>query len=120
MSTKKKKAVLLQLEQSDFTEAQLLSVKELNDAVKNGSDLEALFMKKQVGDDVKRLTTTYNKLKTEPVELPTIEFVHVKKYRVISTFQAIVKSLVFLYNHLLGVKLISPSSPRTTTLFQGR
>ncbi|XP_065902616.1 transcription intermediary factor 1-alpha-like [Dysidea avara] len=42
LSTKKKKAISLQLEQIDFTEAQLLSVKELNDAVKNGSDQEAL------------------------------------------------------------------------------
>ncbi|XP_065885312.1 tripartite motif-containing protein 2-like [Dysidea avara] len=76
--TKKKKAISLQLEQIDFTEAQLLSVKELNDAVKNGSDQEALFMKKQVGDDVKRLTVSYGMLETEPVELSTMKF---KKYK---------------------------------------
>ncbi|XP_065910501.1 uncharacterized protein [Dysidea avara] len=44
LSTKKKKVISLQLEQIDFVEAQLLSVKELNDAVKNGSDQEALFI----------------------------------------------------------------------------
>ncbi|XP_065885311.1 tripartite motif-containing protein 2-like [Dysidea avara] len=79
--TKKKKALSLQLEQIDFTEAQLLSVKELSDAVKNGSDQEALFMKKQVGDDVKRLTISYSKVETEPVELPTMEFIPTKKYK---------------------------------------
>ncbi|XP_065911479.1 tripartite motif-containing protein 2-like [Dysidea avara] len=79
LSTKKKKVISLQLEQIDFAEAQLLSVKELNDAVKNGSDQEALFMKKQVGDDVNRLTNSYSKLETEPVELPTMEFVPSKE-----------------------------------------
>jgi len=72
------------LEQIDFAEAQyinlLLSVKELNDAVKNGSDQEALFMKKQVGNDVKRLTDSYSKLETNPVELPTMEFVPTQKF----------------------------------------
>ena len=65
----------------DFTKAQMLSVKELNDAVKNGSDQEALFMKKQVGDDVKKLTNSHSKLETKPVELPTMVFVHVKEYK---------------------------------------
>ncbi|XP_065912652.1 tripartite motif-containing protein 2-like [Dysidea avara] len=81
LSTKKKKGISLQLEQIDLAEAQLLSVKELNDAVKNGSDQEALFVKKQVGDDVKRLTDSYSKLETEPVELPTMEFAPSKKYK---------------------------------------
>ena len=81
LSTNKKKAISLQLEQIDFAEAQLSSIKELNDAVKNGSDQEALFMKKQVGDDVKRLTNSYSKLETEPVELPTMEFVPSKEYK---------------------------------------
>jgi len=84
MSTKKKKAISLQLEQIDFTKAQLLSVKELNDAVKNGSDQEALFTKKQVGDDVKRLTISYNNMETK--ELPTIEFVLFKNHIRISEF----------------------------------
>ncbi|XP_065914825.1 E3 ubiquitin-protein ligase TRIM56-like [Dysidea avara] len=81
LSNKKKKAISLQLEQIDFTEAQLLSVKELNDAVKNGSDQEALFVKKQVGDGMKRLNNSYSRLETEPVELPTMELVPAKKYK---------------------------------------
>ena len=79
-STQKKKAISLQLEQLEYTQAQLDSVKELNDAVTNGSDQEALFAKKQVSNDVKRLTESYKKLDS-PVEMPTIEFVAVKEYK---------------------------------------
>ena len=81
MSTQKKKAISLQLEQLEYTQAQLESVKELNDAVMNGSDQEALFAKKQVGNDVKRLTESYKKLDTDPVEFATLEFVPVKEYK---------------------------------------
>ena len=50
-------------------------MKELSEAVKSGSDQEALFVKKQVAEDVKRLTSDYNKLNTEPVELANMEFI---------------------------------------------
>ena len=81
ISAQKKKAILLQLEQLEYTQAQLESVKELNDAVTNGSDQEALFAKKQVSNDVNRLTDSYKKLDSDPVEMPTIEFVPVKEYK---------------------------------------
>ena len=81
MSTQKKKAISLQLEQLEYTQAQLESVKELNDVVTNGSDQEALFAKKQVSKDVKRLTESYKKLDTDPVELATIELVPTKEYK---------------------------------------
>ena len=81
LSTQKKKAISLQLEQMEYTQAQLESVKELNDAVTNGLDQEALFAKKQVSNDVKRLTECYKKLGTNPVELATIEFIPVKEYK---------------------------------------
>ena len=74
VSMQKKKTISLQLEHLEYTQAQLESVKELNDAVTNGSDREALFAKKQVSNDVKRLTECYKKLDTAPVELATIEF----------------------------------------------
>ena len=51
---------------------------ELNDVVKNGSDQEALFIKKQF--NVKRLTISYSKLETELVELPSMKFVPSKNY----------------------------------------
>ena len=81
LSTKKRKAISLQLKEMDFTKAQMSSVKELNDAVKNGSDQEVLLMKKQVGDDVKKLTNSYSKLETNPVELATIMFAPMKDYK---------------------------------------
>ena len=56
-------------------------MKELNDAVTNGSDKEALFAKKQMSNDVKRLTECYKKLDTAPVELATIEFFPVTEYK---------------------------------------
>ena len=81
VSKKKKKSISLQLEQMEYTQAQLESVKELSEAVKSGSDQEALFMKKKVVEDMKRLTSDYNKLKTEPVKLDNME-IHQGKRRV--------------------------------------
>ena len=77
----KKKEVTLQLEQMEHTQAELESIKELNGAMKNGSDQEALLMKKQVVDDVKRISDSYNKVDTQPVQSATMEFVPVEKYK---------------------------------------
>ena len=77
----KKKEVTLQLEQMEHTQAQLQSIKELNGAMKNGSDQEALLMKKQVVDDVKRISDSYNKLDTQPVQSVTMEFVPLAEYK---------------------------------------
>ena len=77
----KKKEVTLQLEQMEHTQAELESIKELNGAMKNGSDQEALLMKKQVVDDVKRISESYNKLDTQPVQSATMEFVPVQEYK---------------------------------------
>ena len=77
----KKKEVTLQLEQTEHTQAELESIKELNGAMKNGSDQEALLMKKQVVDDVKRISDSYNKLDTQPVQSATIEFIPVEEYK---------------------------------------
>ena len=81
MSRQRKKEVTLQLEQMEHTQAQLESIKELNGAMKNGSDQEALLMKKQVVDDVKRISDSYSKLDTQPVQSATMEFVPVEEYR---------------------------------------
>ena len=78
----KNKEVILQLEQMEHTQAQLQSIKELNGAMKNGSDQEALLMKKQVVDDVKRISDNYNKLDTQPVHSATMEFVPVEKHTI--------------------------------------
>ena len=78
----KKKDVTLQLEEMEHTQAQLQSIKELNGAMKNGSDQEVLLMKKQVVDDVKRIRDSYNKLDTQPVQSATTEFVPVEEYKI--------------------------------------
>ena len=77
----KKKEVTLQLEQMEHTQAELERIKELNDAMKNGSDQEALLMKKQVVDDVKRIGDSYNKLDIQLVKSATMEFVPVEEYK---------------------------------------
>ena len=77
----KKKEVTLQLEQMEHTQAQLESIKELNGAMKNGSDQEAMLMKKQVVDDVKRISDSYYKLDTQPVQLATMNFVPTEEYK---------------------------------------
>ena len=81
VSSQKKKALSLQLEQMEHTQGQLESMKELNNAIKSGSDQEALFMTKQVTEDVKRITDSYERLKTEPVELATMQFIPVEQYQ---------------------------------------
>ena len=81
VSSQKKKALSLQLEQIEHTQGQLESMKELNNAIKSGSDQEALFMKKQVTEDVKRMTDGYKQLKTEPVELATMQFIPVEVHQ---------------------------------------
>ena len=80
VSTQKKKVVSLQLEEIEHTQAQLSSIRELNNAVKNGTDQEALFMKKQITEDVKRLTDFCNKLTMEPEELATFQFISAEEY----------------------------------------
>ena len=77
----KKKEVALQLKQMEHTQAQLESIKELNGAMKDGSGQETLLMKKQVVDDVKRVSDSYNTLDTQPIQSATMEFVSVEKYK---------------------------------------
>ena len=81
VSRQKKKEIILQLEQMEHTQAQLESIKELKGAIKNGSDQEAMLMKKQVVDDVKRISDSYNKLDTQPVQPDNMKFVPVEAYK---------------------------------------
>ena len=81
VSTQKNKVVSLQLEQIEHNQAQLGNMRELNDVIKSGSDQEVLFMKKQVTEDVKRLTDCYKELQTAPVELPNMQFIPVEQYQ---------------------------------------
>ena len=76
----KQKETSLHLEKMEHSQAELESVKELNGAVKRGSDQETLLMKKQVMDNVKRLSELYDKLSTEPVKTVAVEFECVKEF----------------------------------------
>jgi len=80
-SIQKKKQLSLQQEQLEGTKVELESVKEINDAIKEGSDQDTLLMRKEVIDDVKALTDCYKKTGTKPVESAAIEFVPVKEYK---------------------------------------
>ena len=63
-----------QLEEVEYTQAQARSMKEVDDAVKESSDEEALSAKKQVINQMKELTDKYKKLDTSPVESNNIKF----------------------------------------------
>ena len=94
----KKKEVTLQLEKMEHTQAQLQSIKELNGAMKNGSDQEALLMKKQVVNDVERISDTFNKLDTQLVQSATIEFIPAKEH----------KNVIPQFGHLLIINDTNP------------
>ena len=64
------------------TQTELQGRKERYGVMKNGSDQEALLMKKQVVDDVKRINDSYNKLDTQPVQSASMEFVPVEEYKI--------------------------------------
>ena len=81
VSSQKKKALSLQLEQMEHTQAHLKTAKELHYAIKSGSDQEALFMKKRVTENMKRMTECYRKLKSEPAELATMQFIPVEEHQ---------------------------------------
>jgi len=67
------KAISQQLDKLKCSHGKLERVKELNEAVKDGSDQEVLFVKKQLTEDVKRLKNDYSMLATEPVASACME-----------------------------------------------
>ena len=77
--SQKEKAVTTQLEEVEYVQAELLSMKELNDAVEKSSDQEVLSVKKQVIDRMHQITDKYKKVNLPPVQQATVEFVHAKK-----------------------------------------
>ena len=77
--SQKEKAVTTQLEEVASMQAELMSMKELTDALKQSSDQEALSAKKQVSDRVQQLTKKYKKLNIQPVESSAMDFVPTKE-----------------------------------------
>ena len=77
--SQKEKAVTTQLEEVEYAQAEVLSMKELNDAVKKSSDQEVLSVKKQVTDRMRQITDKYEKVNIPPVQQATMEFVPTKE-----------------------------------------
>ena len=70
--SQKEKAVTTQLKEVEYAQAEVLSIKELNDAVENSSDQEVLSVKKQVIDRMKKVTDKYNLYVYLPLAQPDI------------------------------------------------
>ena len=77
--SQKEKAVTTQLEEVEYAQAEVLSMKELNDAVEKSSDQEVLSVKKQVIDRMHQITDKYKKVNIPPVQQATMEFVPTKE-----------------------------------------
>ena len=75
--SQKVKAVTTQLEEVEYAQAEVLSMKELNDAVEKSSDQEVLSVKKQVIDRMQQITDKYKRINLSPVQT-TLEFVPTK------------------------------------------
>ena len=77
--SQKERAVKTQMEEVTSMQAELMSMKELTDALEQSSDQEALSAKKQVTDRVQQLTNKYSKLNIEPVKSATMDFLPTKE-----------------------------------------
>ena len=77
--SQKEKALTVQLEEVEYAQAEVLSMKELKDAIEKSSDQEALSAKKQVIDHMQQITDKFNKLNTDPLQSATMEFVPSKE-----------------------------------------
>ena len=73
--SQKEKALTVQLEEVEYAQAEMLSMKQLKDAIEKSSDQEALSAKKQVIDRMQQITNKFNKLNTDPLQSATMEFV---------------------------------------------
>ena len=77
--SQKEKALTVQLEEVEYAQAEVLSMKELKDAIEKSSDQEALSAKKQVIDFMQQISDKFNKLNTVPLQSATMEFVPSKE-----------------------------------------
>ena len=75
----KVKAVTTQLEEVEYAQAEVLSMKELSDAVEKSSDQEVLSVKKQVIDRMQQITDKCQKVNLPSVQQATMEFVPTKE-----------------------------------------
>ena len=77
--SQKEKSLTVRQEEVEYAQAEVLSMKELKDAIGKSSDQEALSAKKQVIDRMQQITDKFNKLNTDPLQSATVEFVPSKE-----------------------------------------
>ena len=77
--SRKEKALRAQLGEVEYAQAEVLSMKELKDAIEKSCNQEALLAKKQVIDRMQQITDKFTKLNTDPVQSATMEFVPSKE-----------------------------------------
>ena len=77
--SQKEKAITTQLEEVECAQAEVLSMKELNDAVEKSFDQEVLSVKKQIIDLMQQITVKYKRVNLLPVEHATMKFVPTKE-----------------------------------------
>jgi len=73
--TQKEKSVTARLQEVEYVQAEMVSLKEVKDAVERSSDQEAMSTKKDVMVHIQQITEKYKKLNTQPVKLVSMEFV---------------------------------------------
>ena len=76
--SQKEKALMVQLEEVEYAQAEVLSMKELKVAIEKSSDQEALSAKKQVIDHMQQIADKYYKLDVHPSQSATMEFISAK------------------------------------------
>ena len=105
--SQKEKAMIRQLEEVTSMEAELMSMKELTDALEQSSDQETLSAKKQVTDRVHQLTNAYKKVNIQPVESAAMDFVPTKDpFPVFGHLFAYVNPYTFEVNNLPQCTLV--------------
>ena len=77
--SQKEKAITTLLEEVECAQAEVLSMKELNDAMERSSDPEVLSVKKQVIDRMRQITDKYKKVNHPTVQQAIFEFVPTKE-----------------------------------------
>ncbi|XP_065908094.1 E3 ubiquitin-protein ligase TRIM71-like [Dysidea avara] len=75
MVSQNEKVMSAQLDQVEFTQAEVLSVKQLKDTMQKSSDQELMSAKNQVTHAMQRITVNYKQLNAQLVQSDTVAFV---------------------------------------------
>ena len=73
--SQKEKALTMQLQEVECVQTEVLSMKELKDAIEKSSDQEALSAKKLIIARMHQITNRHSKLNVRPLQSATMEFI---------------------------------------------